>query len=141
MDGTHLSLRFKHGLHTIFLFVDPLQPVSAMTTLLSDVIRERYPDGELATSQGPTPIPSADLEEKLVYAKLTNPADPAEGWQRLDLKPSDTPGRKGITDGSVLAFAIAEAGRNAEDVEFVVDWPVMDEDEFGEDEGDETLEP
>lgn len=136
MDGTHLSLRFKHGLHTVFLFVDPLQPISTMSALLLDILRERYPDGELSTSQGPTPIPTPGSETKLVYANLNNPLDPADGWERLELSDSDTPSRKGIKDGSVLAFAMAAAGA-ADDVEFVVDWPTVED----YDEGDETLEP
>lgn len=137
MDGTHLSLRFKHGLHTIFLFVDPLQPVSAMTAQLLDVLRERYPGGELESTQGPTRLPGPDDEEtKLVYGKLKNPGDPAEGWQRLELKGTDTPSRKGITDGMVLGFAIV--GEGEDEVEFNVDWPSAGDDL---DEGDETLGP
>jgi hypothetical protein len=136
MDGTHLSLRFKHGLHTIFLFVDPLQPISKMSTLLLDTLRERYPEGELSTSQGPTHIPAPDAPDtKLVYASLNNPLDPSDGWERLELSDEDTPSSGGITDGSVLAFSIVtgEAG----DVDFVVDWPTLEDYE----EGDDTLEP
>lgn len=136
MDGTHLSLRFKHGVHTIFLFVDPLKPVSAMTDQLLDVLRERYPDGELRSTRGPTRIPGPGEEAELVYGKLKNPGDPAEGWQRLELKGSDTPSRKGITDGMVLAFAVAREGDD--DVEFTVDWPSAG-DEL--DEGDDTIGP
>lgn len=138
MDGTHLSLRFKHGVHTIFLFVDPLQPISAMTTLLADVLRERYPSGELTTTQGPTFIPSGDdLEARVVYGTPTNPVDPAEGWQRLEAKAGDTPSRRGIRDGSVLAFGFTTDGGALADVDFVVDWPSVEEFE----DGDETLEP
>ena len=139
MDATHLSVRFKHGLHTVFLFVDPLQPVSEMTAELLDVLRERYPEGELNSTQGPTSIPKADDDSgtTIVYGKLKNPGDTTEGWQRLALKDGDTPSRKGITDGMVLAFAVVPEGREGEDVEFVVDWPSVDEFE----EGDETIEP
>lgn len=135
MDGTQLSLRFKHGLHTVFLFIDPLQPVSAVTAQLLDALRERYPEGELRSSQGPTPIPGPDAETTVVYGKLKNPGDAAEGWQRLELKDGDTLSRKGVTDGSVLAFAFADDDEGAEDVEFAVDWPSVDEYD-----GDDTLE-
>lgn len=138
MDGSHLSLRFKHGLHTIFLFVDPLQPVSAMTAQLLDVLRERYPEGELQSTQGPTAIPGPDDDEtRIVYAKLRNAADPAEGWQRLELKGADTPSRKGITDGMVLGFAVVREGDD-EDAEFAVDWPSAGDDL---EEADDTLGP
>lgn len=135
MDGTHLSLRFKHGLHTILLFVDPLQPVSAMTALLLDVLRERYPDGELTSTQGTMQIPPAGDDVELAYGRMRDPGDPAEGWTRLEVKPSDTPARKGIRDGEALAFAVAREDGAAE---FVVDWPRVDE---YDDEGDDTIEP
>lgn len=133
MDGPQLSLRLKHGLHTIFLFVDPLAPVTAMTAQLLDALRERYPDGELQSSRGPSRIPAPGAEASVVYGTLRNPGDPAEGWQRLEMEGSDTPSGKGITDGAALAFAFAGEDGD-EEVEFAVDWPSVDEDE-----GDDTL--
>ena len=135
MDGSHLSLRLKHGLHTIFLFVDPLQPVSAMSAQLIAVLHERYPEGELTTSQGPTPIPGPDAEAKVMYGKLRNPGDVTEGWLRMEIKDQETPSKGGITDGSLLAFAFVPEGTEEEDVEFVVDWPSVEDIE-----GDETLD-
>lgn len=125
MDGTHLSLRLKHGVHTIFLFVDSLKPFSDINTKLLDVLRERYPQGTLTTSQGPTPIPPSDATTKVYYARLNNPVDPADGWKPLDISDKDTPVKKGITDNTVLAFAIYEDGREPDEVEFLVDWPTL----------------
>ena len=134
MDGTHLSLRFKHGLHTILLFVDPLQPISAMTTLLLDVLRERYPSGELTSTQGTMQIPAPGDDVELAYGRMRDPGDPSEGWTQLEVKASDTPAKKGVRDGEALAFAVpGESG----DAEFVVDWPRAEE----YDEGDDTIEP
>ncbi|PKS08353.1 hypothetical protein jhhlp_005297 [Lomentospora prolificans] len=125
MDGANLSLRFKHGVHTIFLFVDSLKPFSNLDAQLLEVLRERYPDGFLTTSQGPTPIPSGDAT--IYYARLKNPVDPTEGWKRLEVSSKDTPNKKGISDNSTLAFAIYEKGTEPDEVEFLVDWPSLDD--------------
>ncbi|KND91090.1 hypothetical protein TOPH_04400 [Tolypocladium ophioglossoides CBS 100239] len=82
VDEAHISVRFKHGVHTIYLFVDALAPFSAVTQELLDLLRERYPSG-LTTSVAPpkqTPVPS---DAKLAYGVLTVPNDPSRGWKRL----------------------------------------------------------
>ncbi|CAI4218452.1 unnamed protein product [Parascedosporium putredinis] len=133
MDGSMLSLRLKHGVHTIFLFVDALEPFSSLDAQLLEVLRERYADGYLTTSQGSTPIPSGDAT--VYYARLKNSVDPSEGWKRLDVLGKDTPSKKGIADNSVLAFAIYEEGQEPDEVEFLVDWPSLDDYEEEDAEG------
>ncbi|RFU78322.1 hypothetical protein TARUN_3916 [Trichoderma arundinaceum] len=132
-DDAHISVRFKYGIHTIFLFVDSLAPFSSVTEDLLEVLKERYPDGLTRSSSLPdekTPIPdTADV----TYGVLRVPTDPSKGWKTLNLgeDAANTPTKCGLKDNSVVAFAFGglddDDDVDAEDVVFEVEWPQEDE--------------
>jgi hypothetical protein len=140
MDDTMLTLRFKHGLHTIAFPVDSTKPVSVMSAQLLQILRERYQSGTLKRSgmtEGETEIPAAsdeDGEPAIYYAKPKNAEDnrftmPPDGtieWTAIKMKPSDTPGRLGIKTNTMLAFYFDE-GDWPPPVEFPK--PAIDEEE------------
>ncbi|KOS18191.1 hypothetical protein ESCO_003330 [Escovopsis weberi] len=143
VDDAHISVRFKYGVHTIFLFVDALAPFSAITEELLGLLRERYPDGLMksTTSSEKTPVPGADAAQRIVYGVLSVPDDPSQGWKKLKLGARDsfTPSRCGVKDNSIVAFTFVSAdGEEAvledEDVQFEVEFPVEQEDYFDEEE-------
>lgn len=138
MDEAMLSVRLKHGIHTIFLFIDSLAPFEDVTTTLLQVLRERYPDG-LTQSVSPlktTRVPIFDDDAEVVYATLVNSHDPSQGWKRLKILRGDTPAMKGIQNGTILAFTFTNVDADdSEPVEFAVDWPRLD-DEYEEEEED-----
>ncbi|KAJ9136638.1 hypothetical protein NKR23_g9702 [Pleurostoma richardsiae] len=135
-----LSLRFKHGLHTIFLFVDPTAPFSVVTTELLEVLRERYPEG-LTRCLSPykiTPVPPAGADVRVSYAVLINPYDASDGWTDLKIQGRETPLQKGLKDNTIVAFAIQDPDDETVP-EWVVQWPKLDDDEDEEDKrGDEN---
>ncbi|KXJ96188.1 hypothetical protein Micbo1qcDRAFT_158407 [Microdochium bolleyi] len=132
-----LSLRFKHGTHTIFLFVDPQAPFSAAAEELLQILRSRYADG-LTTSTAPprtTPLPSDASRIEFAVAKV--PTDPGQGWKPLKVRgdSQETPVMKGIKDNTVLAFAIRpEDADEDEDVDFEVEYPIYADEEYAEEE-------
>jgi len=134
VDDAHLSVRFKHGIHTIYLFVDALEPMSNVTQLLREVLQERYPSG-LTTSVAPpkqTPVPA---DAKLAYAVLSVPNDPSRGWKRLKVGADEefTPTKCGLADNSVVAFAVLGADHDDnDDVQFEVEWPRVDDELYEE---------
>ena len=129
VDDTHISVRFKHGVHTVYLFVDTLAPMSAVSQELLELLRERYPSG-LTTSVAPpaqTPIPS---DARLAYGVLAVPNDPSRGWKQLKVGADEelSPTKCGLKDNSIVAFAVLGEGDDKDDVEFQVEWPREDED-------------
>lgn len=133
-----LSLRFKHGTHTVFLFVDPMAPFSAAAEELLQILRSRYADG-LTTSTTPprtTPLPLDASRIEFAVAKV--PTDPSQGWKPLGVRGDDesvTPVAKGIKDNMVLAFAIRpEDADEDEELEFEVEYPSYEEEELAEEE-------
>ena len=103
-----LSLRLKHGIHTIFLIVNPLEPFAKVTDELLQVLRERYPGG-LTTSVAPPEtldVPPADEEVQVSYGILKAPTDPSQGWKKLVIEPADTPASKGLKNNTVVAFTL-----------------------------------
>ncbi|KAM0262773.1 hypothetical protein ACHAQJ_001567 [Trichoderma viride] len=133
IDDAHISVRFKYGIHTIFLFIDSLAPFSSVTENLLEVLRERYPDGLTKSSSSPdekTPIPEA---ADVIYGILRVPTDPSRGWKVLKLEGStNTPTKCGLKDNSVVAFTFASRSDYSDDDEdeevvFAVEWPQEDE--------------
>lgn len=123
-------MRFKHGIHTIYLFVDALAPFSAVTEELTELLRERYPAG-LTTAIAPpktTPVPE---NPKLAYAVLSIPNDPSRGWKKLKVGEdgSHNPTKAGLKNNSIVAFAFVE-DEDDEDVQFEVEWPREDEEMY-----------
>ncbi|PHH93059.1 hypothetical protein CDD83_1761 [Cordyceps sp. RAO-2017] len=126
VDDAHISLRLKHGIHTIYLFADALEPFSAVSEELLEVLRERYPSG-LTTSVAPPKKTKVPPGAKLAYAVLKVPADPSKGWRRLNVGEAEefTPTKCGLKNNSIAAFAVV-AG-NDDQVLFEVDWPKEDD--------------
>ncbi|PTB67762.1 hypothetical protein BBK36DRAFT_1168137 [Trichoderma citrinoviride] len=135
VDDAHISVRFKYGIHTIFLFIDSLAPFSSVTQELLAVIRERYPDGLTKSTSAPdekTPVPA---DANITYGVLRAPADPSKGWKPLNVgqDASNTPTKCGLKDNSIVAFAFPLANEDeiealeGGDVVFEVEWPQEDE--------------
>ncbi|KAK1251336.1 hypothetical protein MKX07_005891 [Trichoderma sp. CBMAI-0711] len=135
VDDAHISVRFKYGIHTIFLFIDSLAPFSSVTQELLAVLKERYPDGLTKSTSAPdekTPVPD---DANVTYGVLRAPADPSKGWKPLNIgqDASNTPTKCGLKDNSIVAFAFAptdgeEIGlEEAGGVVFEVEWPQEDE--------------
>jgi len=125
-------LRFKHGTHTIFLFVDPVAPFSKITEELLELLRERYPDGLSLSNKRPelTRVPQAGEDARVSYATLKNPRDPTSGWRDLKISGNETPASKNLKENTVVAFTL-EAGDEepAESPEFDVEFPELAEDD------------
>ncbi|KYK57964.1 hypothetical protein DCS_04977 [Drechmeria coniospora] len=129
VDEAHLSVRFKHGIHTIYLFVDALAPFSAVTEELVGLLRERYPAG-LTTSVAPPKQTVVPADAKLAYAVLAVPNEPAKGWRRLKVGEDEahTPTKCGLKNNSIVAFAVL--ADDADDATFEVEWPQEDDDVY-----------
>jgi hypothetical protein len=122
VDDTQISVRFKHGIHTIYLFVDALAPFADVTKELLELLRDRYPAG-LTTSTSPpleTKIPAGDA--KIIYGVLKSPRDPLRGWKTLEIGDGSTytPSKCGLENNSIVAFAFPDHEGEAE---FEVEWP------------------
>jgi hypothetical protein len=129
-DDGLLSLRLKHGIHTIFILAEPTEPFSKITEELLEVLRERYPEG-LTTSVAPpktTPVPAADDEYQVSYGILKAPTDPSQGWKKLSLEDGDTPSAKGLKNNTVIAFALLGPGETPS-ATFDVEFPELDDEE------------
>lgn len=126
-----LSIRFKYGNQTVFLFVDPVATFNHVQENLLDALKERYPDGipESVNSATKTKLP--DDPSQIQFAVLKSKTDPTQGWKPLDLDLQDTPADKGFQDNMMVAFAFA--ADDADDVSFEVMFPSYDEE--GEDAG------
>ncbi|KAI8961261.1 hypothetical protein F5Y11DRAFT_326859 [Daldinia sp. FL1419] len=137
VNDIDLSIRFKHGIHTIFQFVDPSRPFNSIAEDLLEILRARYPEG-LTTSVASldkTELPSDHLQIKFALPKV--PADLSQGWIPLEIEEKDTPVGKGIKDNSIVAFAFYPEDADEDyQPEFIVDFPKFDE-EQGEEEGEE----
>lgn len=120
-------MRFKHGIHTIYLYVDSLSPVSAVSKDLRELLQDRYPRGLTASLDSPTktPIPSEDVT--IAYAVLNVPNDPTRGWKRLNIPDERriSASKAGLKDNGIVAFAFVED--EDEEPVFLVEWPKEDE--------------
>ncbi|KAF9770624.1 hypothetical protein IL306_011808 [Fusarium sp. DS 682] len=130
VDDANISVRFKHGIHTIYLFIDALAPFSNASTELLNVVRERYPDG-LTKSLDSRDKTVIDADSTLVFGALKNPNDPSAGWVRLKTGDGEkTPTALGLKNNSLLAFAVVDG--EDDDPEFEVEWPKEDEELYEE---------
>ncbi|KAK5987032.1 hypothetical protein PT974_11148 [Cladobotryum mycophilum] len=130
VDDAHISVRFKHGIHTIFIFIDSLAPFSSVTEELLELVRERYPDGLTKSASSPetTPIPES---ANVVYGVLAVQNDASKGWKKLKVgeRGENTPTRCGLKNNSIVAFTFVE-DEDEDDVEFEVEWPQEDEEMY-----------
>jgi hypothetical protein len=131
IDDNTISVRFKHGIHTIYLFVDSLGTMSSVTDELLSLLRDRFPNG-LTTSTSPrktTAVPAdtdTDTATRIAYGALSMPNDPSRGWKGLKIgeKGIFTPAKAGLKNNSIIAFAFAdEEAAEDGDATFEVEWP------------------
>ncbi|KAK9434675.1 hypothetical protein VB005_09457 [Metarhizium brunneum] len=129
VDDGHISLRLKHGIHTIFMFADAQAPMSEITKELLELLSERYPEG-LTTVASPLKTLTIPANPKLAYGVLNVPNDPSRGWKRIRTgeDESSTPTACGLKNNSIVAFSFV-SGLQDEDVLFEVEWP-KDDDEM-----------
>ncbi|KAK4149841.1 hypothetical protein C8A00DRAFT_37544 [Chaetomidium leptoderma] len=137
-----ITIRLKYGIHTIFLFAMVDWPFSRVTTELLSILQDRYPNGLTASIAQPgatTPVPAHDSDVQVAYALPKNPNDLHEGWKNLKAQPSDTLGKKGLTDMCSVAFALLDPNASEAAVYFQVEVPTEEED-GAEDEDEEEEE-
>ncbi|KAI0099179.1 hypothetical protein GGR51DRAFT_535773 [Nemania sp. FL0031] len=123
-----LSIRFKHGNQTIFIFIDSMTTFGHVQEELLDILKERYPNGitTSVTSRKKTELPSS--ASKIKFAVLKNKADPTQGWKPVEFESDDAPVDKGFQDNMMVAFAIVdEDADDADDVDFEVEFPSYEE--------------
>lgn len=132
MDETYHSVRFKHGIHTIYLFVDATGSVAAVSKELRSLLRERYPDGLTTSIEPPkmTSIPEEDEGSHVAFAVLNVPNDPTRGWKRLkyDDEETTTPEKAGMKQNGIVAFAFLQDPDD--EAVFEVEWPKDEDDAF-----------
>lgn len=128
-DG--ISLRFKHGPVTTFLFVDRSATFSDIGNQLLDALRERYPRGlpKAAMLPDTTPVPAAGEEARVVFAVPRNPRDLAAGWKALNTDNGETPASLRMRENSALAFVIQAGDEIGEAASFHVEIPTFEEEE------------
>ncbi|KAJ4165486.1 hypothetical protein LMH87_007117 [Akanthomyces muscarius] len=128
IDDSHLSVRFRHGVHTIYLFVESQAPFSDISTELADLLRDRYPGG-LTTSIEPPTTTDIPSQPRFVYGLLNKHDDPSQGWKRLNVGSDEafTPTKCGLKHNSVIAFMLIDESDDPDDVVFQVEWPEEDE--------------
>ncbi|AEO69803.1 21acee09-618b-46ad-a937-a67df7a25c24 [Thermothielavioides terrestris] len=133
LEDPQITVRLKHGIHTIFLFAMLDWSFSRLTTELLSILRDRYKDG-LTTSIAPpkiTPVPANDGDGvRVAYAVPANPSDLSQGWKNLKVKPEDTLGKKGLTDMCSVAFSLLDSDADEEGVEFLVELPSLEGEEL-----------
>ncbi|KAI0855540.1 hypothetical protein F4860DRAFT_496132 [Xylaria cubensis] len=122
-----LSIRFKHGKHTIFLFVDPMATFSHVQEELLDVLKERCPDG-ITTPSSPKKTELPGSASQIKFAVLKDKTDPTQGWKPLAFELDDTPVDKGFQENMTVAFAIApDDADEVDEAAFEVEFPSYDE--------------
>ncbi|KAK7963414.1 hypothetical protein PG996_008895 [Apiospora saccharicola] len=124
-----ITIRFKHGTCTIFLFVDPMSTFADVSSELLEILKERYPDGISSAKSAPTALP--EDASQIAYGVPKSAADHTQGWKPLKAGSSDTPVSKGLKNGAMVAFAFKD-GKG--EVDFDVDFPTYDDEVEEEDE-------
>lgn len=132
---SHISVRLKHGIHTIYLFVDASDSMRAVNDELLLLLRERYPGGLIKSLDAPdtTPIPAENDNVTIAYAVLTIPNDPTRGWKRLRINDEEviTAAKAGLKDNGIVAFTFVPVDEDEdEDPLFEVEWPKDDEEMY-----------
>ncbi|KAF7562455.1 hypothetical protein G7046_g1659 [Stylonectria norvegica] len=129
VDDAHISVRFKHGIHTVFLFIDALAPFANTTSKLVEILRERYPNG-LTTSIDPPKTTTIPEDAKLAYGILKVANDPSKGWKTLKTGDKQVTATKlGVKNNMSVAFAVIEDEDDAP-ADFEVEWPREDEEQY-----------
>ncbi|KAI1772113.1 hypothetical protein F4818DRAFT_188528 [Hypoxylon cercidicola] len=128
LQDIDVSIRFKYGIHTILLFVDPMKPFSNIAEELLEIVQERYPTGLTTSVMSPkTALPESPLQIEFAVPKV--PIDLSQGWIPLNVGEQDSPTSKGLKDNSVVAFAFkpVDADEDYETI-FKVEFPRFEDD-------------
>jgi hypothetical protein len=132
INDTIITLRFRFGMHAIFLFVDTLKPFSAVTPELLELLRERYPDG-LKASINPPKTVAVPLESdaEIAYATMVQVSNESIAeWKRLEPRfMKQTPEALGMKNNDILAFAFVDD--QDDEVDFEVEFPQDENDQYG----------
>lgn len=159
-----MVLRFKYGIHTFFLLVEPSEPFSAIDKKLIEALHERdqpqlatdtheVPEinartkkpeldpvtGELVmewAAADPVDPPSQDEDLKIDYGVLKDMRNVSKGYKNLNIQPDDTPLSRELKDNSELAFIVRRLVDADEPAQFTVKQPIW-EAEADEDEDEE----
>ncbi|KAK4129844.1 hypothetical protein N657DRAFT_653111 [Parathielavia appendiculata] len=131
VDDPQITIRFKYGIHIIFMFAMLDWTFSRLTDELLSVLRDRYPKGLTASIGEPeaTTLPTSGSDFKLVYALPKTASDLSRGWNVIKAGPNDTLGAKGLTEMCSVAFAFLDPDANETDAEFPVELPILDDQE------------
>ncbi|KAI0127111.1 hypothetical protein BJ170DRAFT_684679 [Xylariales sp. AK1849] len=122
-----LSIRFKYGVHTIFLFVDPNSTFADISSELLGILNDRYPEGLKSDRDSPDAALPEDAS-RIEFAALKSANDTSQGWRPLNTKPKDTAIAKALKDNQIVAFAFRdEAKEEFGEVVFEVAFPTYDE--------------
>lgn len=146
-----MSLRFKYGIHTFFLLIEPLDPFSAITAELIEALHDRaepilatttkvVPVWDPVTKEmintwepaDPLPVPDKAKDLHVAYGVLKDPHDVSKGWKDLNIQPDDTPVSRGLKNNAELAFVVRDADQADEPPEFNVlplRWELENDDE------------
>ncbi|KAI1384244.1 uncharacterized protein F4822DRAFT_419138 [Hypoxylon trugodes] len=132
LHDVDLSVRFKHGIHTVFLFVDSMKPFSDIAEQLLEVLKDRYPSGLTTsiTSLEKTELPSTPNQIKFAVPKEKTDQYLSQGWKPLQTGKKETPASIGIQNNAIVAFAfVPEDADDDYEAEFTVDVPGYEEPE------------
>ncbi|KAK4220355.1 hypothetical protein QBC37DRAFT_367362 [Rhypophila decipiens] len=130
-----ISLRLKHGIHTIFLFVKNDTTFGQISSDLLEILQDRYPKGLTSSIVPPktTPVPAAGTSEaeniKIAYGIARDPTDLSRGWKSLNVDDSDTVADKELVDLSAVAFSLVSEAEDVDmdDVAFDVELMTLDD--------------
>ncbi|KAK3392861.1 hypothetical protein B0H63DRAFT_443159 [Podospora didyma] len=143
VDDTQITLKFKHGLHTICIIAGLDWDFSHLNSELLSILQDRYPEGlsarddELgAITTTPVPGPGDEATVKLVYGipKNKSPDDlkptSSEDWVELQYQDTDKiKDHRKLKDMSDVAFLLLDADDDGENVEWIVNTPTLDNEE------------
>ncbi|KAI1431126.1 hypothetical protein GGR50DRAFT_681201 [Xylaria sp. CBS 124048] len=128
-NGVHpldLSIRFKHGNQTIFLFVSAGEPLHYIRDELLDILKDRYPNGITTSLDPPKKTDIPDDASQLRFAVAKDKSDPTQGWKQLVIGEHDTPDSHGFQNNMIVAFAIAGEDEDEDNVNFEVEFPAFE---------------
>ncbi|OTB01327.1 hypothetical protein M426DRAFT_221528 [Hypoxylon sp. CI-4A] len=130
LSDIDLSIRFKHGIHTILLFVDPTSSFVDIADELLGILRERYPKGLTGSTASSEKTQPPSDPEQVEFAIPKSATDLSQGWTPLDVGKKVTPVSQGIKNNDIVAFAFRPDDEDEDyEVEFEVDYPRFDDDE------------
>ncbi|KAI2469591.1 hypothetical protein F4781DRAFT_431296 [Annulohypoxylon bovei var. microspora] len=135
INDLDLSIRFKYGVHTIFLFVQPMKSFTDIAEELLEVLADRYPDGltTFSPEKGKTNLELPDEPRRIEFALPKVPTDLSQGWNALDSAKRETMVDAGIENNTVVAFTFRPSDADPEyEPEFQVDFPELEDDPIEE---------